>query len=94
MKQSFHFKHKDGRVFGCSFTKARNGQYFGRVTIYNSEKDYKDLPLMMNWQGIKNIPLQGDTPVKAGIELKEYCLENFSKKESVKWEQALKRELD
>ena len=83
MKQSFHFTHK-GKVFGCSFRKARNGQYFGWVTIYNSEKDYREYSLNMTWQDFKNIPLQGNTLVEAGRELKEYCLENFSKKESVK----------
>ena len=77
MKQNFNFKHKDGRIFGCSFRKARNGQFFGWVTIYPTEKDYKEISLHSTWQDFRNIPLRSDTPIEASIELKEYCLENF-----------------
>ena len=79
MKQSFHFTGKSGKVFGCSFHKARNGQYFGWVTIYNSEKDYNGFSLLTNWTDIKNIPLQKDNPIEARVELKEYCVSELEK---------------
>jgi len=77
VKQSFHFEHKDGRIFGCSFRKARNGQYFGWVTIYPTKKDYEEISLTSTWQDFRNIPLQKENVIEAELELKEYCLKNF-----------------
>ena len=78
-KQSFHFTGKSGKVFGCSFRKARNGQYFGWVTIYNSEKDYNSPSLTTSWTDWRNIPLQKDNPIEASVELKEYCINELGK---------------
>ena len=79
MKQSFHFTGKSGKVFGCSFRKGRNGQFFGRVTIYPTKKDYEVLSLDTSWQEWRNIPLQKDNPIETGIELKEYCINELEK---------------
>jgi len=52
-RQSFTHK-KDGKVFGCSFKLAPNGQYFGWITVYDNETEYQH---PTHWTDYKNIPL-------------------------------------
>ena len=54
IKQSFTHFRKDGKVFGCSFKLAPNGQYFGWITEYPNRKAYNKLSTWTDW---KNIPL-------------------------------------
>ena len=55
IKQSFTFRWKDKRVFGCSFKLAPNGQYFGWVTEYRNKEEYCH---PHEWRDYKNIPLK------------------------------------
>lgn len=69
IKQSFSFQGKDGRIFGCSFKLAPNGQYWGWVTEYENKAEYN---YPREWIDYKNIPLT--ETVEASITaLKRFC---------------------
>jgi len=70
-KQSFCFKRNDGKIFGCSFRLAKNGQYFGWITEYENQKEYEHLT---KWADYKNIPLES-TIAESKVALQEYCEE-------------------
>ncbi len=72
IKQSFSFQWKDDRVFGCSFKLAPNGQYFGRVTVYNNRDEYNGIKPFKGWIDYKNIALEC-TPLESLKALKEFC---------------------
>jgi len=72
IKQSFSFQWNDDRVFGCSFTIARNGQYFGRVSEYPNRDTYNGIKPLKKWKEYKNIPLETE-PLPSLIALKEFC---------------------
>lgn len=70
-KQSFHFKRNDGKIFGCSFRLAPNGQYFGWVTEYKNQREYEH---PTEWTDYKNIPLES-TVAESKLALQKYCEE-------------------
>ena len=55
IKQNFTYYRKDGKIFGCSFKKAPNEQYFGWITEYPNKESYNKLT---TWTDYKNIPLE------------------------------------
>ena len=70
-RQSFHFKGKDGKIFGCSFRLAKNGQYFGWITKYDNQEEYEH---PTKWTDYKNIPLES-TIAGSKVALRKCCKE-------------------